>query len=117
MKSRRWIPPKSWSPKVTRFRIRRQHIPGSIAGVAKLLLGKDDEAAAWLRRSIETNRNFTLSHFALAATLALLGRLPEARSAAQAGLAINPTFTISRFRAAVSSDHPAAVTAWDRLLG
>jgi hypothetical protein len=46
--------------------------------------------------------------------LALLGRLPEARSAAQAGLAINPTFTISRFRAAVSSDHPAAVTAWER---
>ena len=60
---------------------------------------QEEEAVAWLRRSIETNRNFRL-HFFLAAALARLGRLAEARSEAQAGLAINPTFTISRFRAA-----------------
>jgi hypothetical protein len=29
----------------------------AIAGLAKLSLGKEEEAVAWLRRSIETNRN------------------------------------------------------------
>ena len=69
------------------------------AGMAKLYLGKEEEAVDWLRRSIETNRNSPMSHFLLAAVLARLGRLPEARAEARVGLAINPTFTISRFRA------------------
>ena len=44
----------------------------------------------------------------LAAALAQLGRLDEARSAVKAGLALNPTFTISRARAAwtAMSDDP-----------
>ena len=63
-------------------------------GIAKLLLGADAEAVAWLRRSIEANRNFPFAHFLLAAALALLGELDEARAAAQAGLALNPGFTI-----------------------
>jgi hypothetical protein len=43
----------------------------------------------------------------LAAALAQLGRLDEARTAVKAGLALNPTYTISRDRAvwtAVSDD-------------
>ena len=47
------------------------------------------------------------SHFLLAAALARLGRLPEARSEARTGLALFPTFTISKFRASAWSDHPA----------
>ena len=35
----------------------------------------------------------------LAAALAQLGRLDEARSAVKAGIAINPSFTIARARA------------------
>jgi hypothetical protein len=42
----------------------------AVAGSAKLYLARDDEAAAWLRRSIETNRNFPLAHFFLASSLA-----------------------------------------------
>jgi hypothetical protein len=44
----------------------------------------------------------------LAAALAQLGRLDEARPAAKAGLALNPTFIISRARAAwlAVSDDP-----------
>jgi hypothetical protein len=44
----------------------------------------------------------------LAAALALLGRLDEARSAVKAGLALNPTYTISRARAfyTAMSDDP-----------
>ena len=46
-------------------------------GMAKLQLNADAEALCWLRRSIEANRNYPLTHFALAATLALLGSLDE----------------------------------------
>jgi tetratricopeptide (TPR) repeat protein len=70
-----------------------------IAGHAKLHLGKEEEAVTWLRRSIEANRNYPASRFYLAAALAHLGRLPEARSEAEAGLALNPVFSISRVRA------------------
>ena len=40
----------------------------------------------------------------LAAALAQLGRLDEARSAVKAGLALNPAFAISRARAALDGD-------------
>ncbi len=49
---------------------------------------------------IEANRNYPIAYFLLAAALAQLGRLDEARSAVKAGLALNPTYTISRARAA-----------------
>jgi hypothetical protein len=86
------------------------------AGFSKLFLGKEEEAVAWLRRSIETNTNNPTSHFLLAAALVYLGRLPEARSEARAGLAINPTFTIARVRISASSDTPAFVAARDRYI-
>ena len=44
-----------------------------IVGLAKLQLNADAEAVAWLRRSIEANRNYPIAHFYLAAALALLG--------------------------------------------
>jgi TolB-like protein len=88
----------------------------AIAGLAKLWLCKEDEAVAWLRRSIEANRNYPMSHFFLAAALGRLGRLAEAQSEARVGLAINPTFTISRYRASVSSDNPTAVAGRDRVI-
>jgi tetratricopeptide (TPR) repeat protein len=71
----------------------------AFAGYAKLYLGSDEEAAAWLHRAIETNRSYSLQHFALACALAHLGQLDDARAAVQAGLALNPTFTLRRFRA------------------
>ena len=80
-------------------------------GLAKLLLGADAEAVAWLRRSIEANRNHPVPHCFLAAALALLGSLDEARAAAQAGLVLNPTFTIRRYRARATSDNPAYLAA------
>ena len=82
-----------------------------IVGFAKLQLGADAEAVAWLRRSIEANRNHPLAHFQLAAALALLGSLDEARAAAQAGLALDPSFTIRRFRANAPSDNPTYLAA------
>jgi hypothetical protein len=65
---------------------------------AKLYEDANSEAVVWLRRSLEANPNNTHGQFLLAATLALLGKLDEARDAAHTGLALNPAFTIRRFR-------------------
>jgi TolB-like protein/Tfp pilus assembly protein PilF len=78
-----------------------------LAGNAKFLLGRGEEAVACLSRAIEINRNNPIAHFYLAAAFGSLGRLDQAKSAVRDGLAINPTFTVSRFRAGVASDDPA----------
>ena len=71
----------------------------STAGSAKLQLGSYEQAIAWFRRAIEANRNYPPAYLLLAASLAQLGRLDEARSAVKDGLALNPAYTISRHRA------------------
>ena len=76
------------------------HIWMGVAGLAKLHIGSYEQAVAWCRRAIEANRNYPQAYFWLAAALAQLGRLDEARSAVKAGLALNPTFAISRVLAA-----------------
>ena len=78
------------------------------AGVAKSHLGSWEESVAWRRRAVEANRNLPAAYFSLAAALAELGRLDEARSAVNAGLALNPIYSISRARAAWTawSDNP-----------
>ena len=86
------------------------------AGLAKFQLGQEEEAIVWMRRSIDANRNFPSSRFLLAAALARLGRLPEARSEAQAGLALHPEFTISRFRAGMWSNDPLAVAGREHVI-
>src|SRR3984885_6907650 len=73
------------------------------AGDAKNQLGSYEQAVAWFRQAIDANRNHPLTHFYLAAALAQIGRLDEARSAVKAGLALNPTYAISRARAARSA--------------
>jgi len=87
----------------------------AIAGMAKLVLGNDEEAIVLLRRSIEINRNYPLAHFFLAAAQAHLGRMNEARAAAKTGLALNPTFTIRRFRAGAMSDNPIYLAQRERV--
>jgi len=84
------------------------------AGAAKLFHCDDAEAVAWLRRSIEANRNFPMAHFLLAAALALLGSLDEAEAVAKAGLTLDPGFTIRRFRANAVSDNPNYLAGRER---
>jgi TolB-like protein len=84
-------------------------------GRAKIQLGADAEAVPWLRRSIEANRNFPLAHFALAAALALIDAVDEARAAAKIGLSLNPGFTIRRFRVGASSDNPSYLAGLERI--
>jgi tetratricopeptide (TPR) repeat protein len=68
-----------------------------LASGAKMAVGANDEAVSLFRRSIENNRNNPLAYFLLAATLANLGRLEEARSETKSGLALDPGFSIRRF--------------------
>jgi len=76
-----------------------------VAGSAKMLLGEFAEASAWLRKSIDANRNRPLAFFLLAACLAHLGRLDEARREVKAGLTVDPDLTLRRFRAGAQSDN------------
>jgi TolB-like protein len=85
-----------------------------IAGIAKCLSGRDAEAVVWLSRSIELRPNAS-THFYLAAALARLGRLGEARDEARAGLELNPGFTIARFRSSAFSDHPVYLAGRERV--
>ncbi len=85
------------------------------AGLAKLQGNADEAAVTWFRRSIEVNRNIPLAHFFLAAALALLSRLGEARAAALTGLALDPSFTIRRFRINASSDNPTYLERRERI--
>jgi TolB-like protein len=85
------------------------------AGSAKLHLGRCEQAAGLFRRAIEANRNNPPAYLNLAAALAQLGRLDEARSAVRAGLTLNPTYTISRRRASWTSqsDDPTYLAQLD----
>jgi tetratricopeptide (TPR) repeat protein len=84
-------------------------------GVAKFGAGRDEEALRWLNRSIDLNRNWPTVHFWLAAALARLGRVDEAREAARAGLELNPGFTIARLRSSSFSDHPIYLAGRERV--
>lgn len=87
----------------------------AVAGAAKLYLSRGEEAVAWFRRAIETNQNYPAAHFFLAAALAQLGRMSEARTATEAGLALDPSFTIRRLRASVSSDNATYLAQRERV--
>ena len=87
-----------------------------IVGLAKFWHGADTEAIVWLRRSLEANRNYPLAHFYLAAVLAQVGELDEARAAAQAGLALNPSFNIRRYRTNTPSNQPVYLAGRERFI-
>jgi TolB-like protein/class 3 adenylate cyclase len=87
----------------------------AMIGAADIFLAKDEQAVASLRRSIEANRNYSPAHLNLAAALAHLGRLDEARIAVQSGLTIDPKASIARVRAAALSNNPNYLTQRERL--
>jgi len=86
-----------------------------VAGFAKLQLCHDAEAASMLLRSVEVNRNYSISHTSLAAALALLGSLDQANATAKIGLALDPTFTIRRFRDGASNANPTYLAGRERI--
>ena len=88
-------------------------------GYAKACLDEYEAAVGWLRKSIDANRNNPWTYFYLAACLAHLGRLDEAREELKAGLGVNPKFTLRRFRAGVESDklsNPVFLAQYARII-
>jgi TolB-like protein/Tfp pilus assembly protein PilF len=85
-------------------------------GMAKAQLTLYEEAVHWFRRGLEANRNHALTNFHLAASLARLGKLEQARAAVRAGLALNPSFTARAIRDSNWSDAPAYVAGRERLV-
>ena len=85
------------------------------AGLAKLLLSRDEEAVVRLRRAVETNRNWPSAHFYLAAALAQLRRPEEAQAAATAGLALDPSFTMHRYRSGAPGDNATYLAQRERV--
>ena len=84
-------------------------------GASELGAGRDEQATTWLNRSIELGPNWPLPHFWLAAALARLDRLEEARDAGRAGLELNPSFTIERLRSSAFSDNPVYLAGRERV--
>ena len=87
----------------------------ALLGFAKLQLTADADAVGWFLHSIEASRNHPIAHFGLAAALALLGSLDQARAAAKEGLALDPSFTIRRYRDGAHSDNPTYLAARERI--
>jgi TolB-like protein/class 3 adenylate cyclase/Flp pilus assembly protein TadD len=87
-------------------------------GVAKVQLNRDTEAVTWLRRGLDVNRNYANAHFHLAAALARLGELDQARAEVRAGLALDPNFTIRRWLGSFKarSDNPTYLAGCERTI-
>jgi adenylate cyclase len=78
-------------------------------------LGHYQEAAAAARKAIQFNPGFSMSHMLLAASLAKLGRLEEAKSAATQVLALQPSYRFGKHFAGVDCA-PALTTSLSEAL-
>jgi TolB-like protein len=87
----------------------------AMVGMSKLQIAADAEARAWFLRSIESNRNYPLAHFALSAALALLGLPDQANAAARTGLALDPGFTVRRYADGAWTDNPTYLAKRQRV--
>ena len=70
-------------------------------GFGNFLSGRHEQAVISGRRAVEMNPGFSMLHGWLAAPLAKLGRLDEAKVSATRLLSLDPQFSIGRWSAAV----------------
>jgi TolB-like protein/class 3 adenylate cyclase/Tfp pilus assembly protein PilF len=70
----------------------------SIAGTAHTVAGQYDRAIEMCRRSLRQNRMFASTHRTLTISLALAGRVDEARLACAELLKLEPTLTVGGFQ-------------------
>jgi TolB-like protein/class 3 adenylate cyclase/Flp pilus assembly protein TadD len=89
----------------------------SYIAASKLLMGDDEGAVAWYRRSIDANRNTAFFRYLLAVALHYLGRKDEAQAELAVGVALAPAFTIKSYRAGLPPVNvPVALKQRERLL-
>ena len=60
-------------------------------GLAKAQLGADAEAVVWMRRGLDANRNYSVTHFDLAAVLARLGKAGRSAGRGECGACARST--------------------------
>jgi hypothetical protein len=94
-------------------------VPQGIIGFGNFLAGRHEEAAAAGRRAVEMTPGFSVLHGWLAAPLARLGRIDEAKASAARLMALDPHFTIGGWSKAVGLAPAIAdeVTGALRLVG
>ncbi|WP_376706188.1 winged helix-turn-helix domain-containing tetratricopeptide repeat protein (plasmid) [Mesorhizobium sp. ISC25] len=76
-------------------------VPQGMIGFGNFLNGRHEHAIAAGRRAVELNPGFSILHGWLAAPLARLGRIEEAKASATRLMALDPHFTIGSWSTAV----------------
>ncbi|MGY8677198.1 winged helix-turn-helix domain-containing protein [Bradyrhizobium sp. UFLA05-153] len=86
------------------------------AGLANVLMGRDEEALPWLQRSIAITPATGRSHFLLAAAYQRSGRFEEARAAIAEGLRLRPGTTRLNVSPPMKNASPVNIAAWERVV-
>jgi tetratricopeptide (TPR) repeat protein len=86
------------------------------AGLANVLMGRDEEALPWLQRSIAITPATGRSHLLLAAAYQRSGRFEEAKAAIAQGLRLRPGTTRLSVSPSMKNASPACIEAWDRVV-
>jgi Flp pilus assembly protein TadD len=84
------------------------HLSYGALAIAHFLRGRYDEAAHAGRRSVRAIPSSSVTRSALAAALAKLGRIKEAKAVALQVLALDPSFSAARLCAAIGLPTPLA---------
>jgi adenylate cyclase len=94
---------------------RLTYVPQQGIALAYILRGRAEEAASYARRAVQSNPNFSVSHYILAAALAKLGRTEDAKAAAKQVLTLQPSFSSSELCAALDLPPSVAQTLTEAL--
>ncbi|WP_284266166.1 winged helix-turn-helix domain-containing protein [Bradyrhizobium iriomotense] len=86
------------------------------AGMANVLMGRDEEALPWLQRSIAITPGTGRSHFLLAAAYRRTSRFEEARAAIAEGLRLRPGTTRLNVWPPMKNASPVCIAAWERVV-
>jgi Flp pilus assembly protein TadD len=86
------------------------------AGMANVLMGRDEEALPWLQRSIAITPGTGRSHFLLAAAYQRTGRSEEAKAAIAEGLRLRPGTNRQSVWPPMKNASPICIAAFERVV-
>lgn len=86
------------------------------AGMVNVLMGRDEEALPWLRRSIAITPGTGRSHFLLAAAYQRMGRFEAAKAAIAEGLRLRPGTNRQSVWPPMKNASPVCIAAWERVV-
>jgi len=85
------------------------------AGVACLLMDRNEEAIAWMQRSLAITQGTGRTHFMMAAALQRLGRTEEAKEAIATGLKLRPGSTATNIALPRKNQSPQFLVRADQV--